>query len=103
MRGRTPTVLPELNRSNLAMSPLLAAWRQGAAARRLAAPIIMMSQNRQAQIDRRRAIDDLDINRKAELEIETLHQKIDLMRETEIATLTASVGRSTLLLEGKGV
>jgi uncharacterized membrane protein len=64
-----------------------------------AAPIIMMSQNRQADIDRRRAIDDFDINRKAELEIETLHQKIDLMRETEIAALTAAVERLTFLVQ----
>lgn len=64
-----------------------------------AAPIIMMSQNRQAEIDRRRAIDDFDINRKAELEIETLHQKIDLMRETEIAALTAAVERLTRMLD----
>jgi uncharacterized membrane protein len=66
-----------------------------------AAPIIMMSQNRQAQIDRRRAIEDFDINRKAELEIETLHQKIDLLRETEIAALTSAVERLTSLLEAR--
>lgn len=66
-----------------------------------AAPIIMMSQNRQAEIDRRRAIEDFDINRKAELEIETLHEKIDLLRETEIAALTASVERLTRMLEDK--
>lgn len=64
-----------------------------------AAPIIMMSQNRQAEIDRRRAIEDFDINRKAELEIETLHQKIDLLRETEIAALTAAVERLTRMLD----
>ena len=66
------------------------------------APIIMMSQNRQGDIDRQRAIDDFDINCKAELEIETLHQKIDLMREQEIAQLTAAVERLTRLLEAKG-
>lgn len=65
------------------------------------APIIMMSQNRQAEIDRKRNIEDFDINRKAELEIETLHQKIDLLRETEIAQLTAAVARLTQLLEEK--
>lgn len=66
-----------------------------------AAPIIMMSQNRQAEIDRHRAIEDFEINRKAELEIETLHEKIDLLRETEIAALTASVDRLTRMLEAK--
>ncbi len=53
-----------------------------------AAPIIMMAQNRQSDIDRRKAEKDYDINLKAELEIEALHQKIDLMRELEIKRLT---------------
>ena len=52
------------------------------------APLIMMSQNRQAAIDRRNAAHDYDINIKAELEIETLHEKIDLLREQEIVELT---------------
>ena len=52
------------------------------------APLIMMSQNRQAVIDRRNAAHDYDINVKAELEIETLHEKIDLLREQEIVELT---------------
>lgn len=51
------------------------------------APIIMMSQNRAAAMDRRRAQDDYDVNLKAELEIELLHQKIDLLREQEIVVL----------------
>ncbi len=55
------------------------------------APIIMMSQNRQADIDRQRASQDYDVNLKAELEIELLHQKIDLLREQEIARLTRMV------------
>ncbi len=63
------------------------------------APIIMMSQNRQGEIDRKRAIDDFDINCKAEVEIETLHAKIDMMREQEIAQLTAAVDRLTRMLE----
>lgn len=65
------------------------------------APVIMMSQNRQADIDRQRGIDDFEINKKAELEIETLHHKLDLLREQEIATLTAAVERLTRLLEEK--
>ena len=52
-----------------------------------AAPFIMMSQNRQAAIDRVAASHDYDINTKAELEIELLHQKIDIMREKEITEL----------------
>jgi len=51
------------------------------------APIIMMSQNRQAEIDRQAAQHDYDINLKAELEIELLHQKLDLLREKEISEL----------------
>jgi uncharacterized membrane protein len=43
----------------------------------LQAPIIMMSQNRQNEIDRARAEFDYDINRKAEAEIQMLHQKLD--------------------------
>src|SRR5450756_1100157 len=43
-----------------------------------AAPFIMMSQNRQAAIDRAAAQTDYGINAKAELEIELLHQKLDL-------------------------
>ncbi len=53
-----------------------------------AAPFIMMSQNRQSEIDRTRAIDDYDVNVKAELEIELLHQKMDTLRDQEIARLT---------------
>lgn len=51
------------------------------------APIIMMSQNRQSDIDRERAKQDYDVNLKAELEIELLHQKIDAMKEQEIIAL----------------
>lgn len=66
------------------------------------APVIMMSQNRQADIDRQRSIEDFETNKKAELEIETLHEKIDLLREQEIATLTAAVARLTRMLEERG-
>ena len=52
-----------------------------------AAPFIMMSQNRQAAIDRAAMQTDYQINAKAELEIELLHQKIDLLRETEVSEL----------------
>lgn len=52
-----------------------------------AAPFIMMSQNRQSEIDRKRAIADYDINCKAELEIEQLHAKLDDLRQQEIARL----------------
>ena len=41
------------------------------------APIIMMSQNRQEQKDRKRAEKDYKINLKAELEIKLLSEKMD--------------------------
>lgn len=41
------------------------------------APVIMMSQNRQEEKDRERAKKDYMINLKSELEIRTLHEKLD--------------------------
>jgi uncharacterized membrane protein len=58
-----------------------------------AAPVIMMSQNRQAAIDRVAAQNDYRINAKAELEIELLHQKLDLLRETEVSELIQIIRR----------
>lgn len=63
-----------------------------------AAPFIMMSQNRQQDIDRREAENDYRINIKAELEIELLHDKIeqlhskfDQLRDKEILALVEAV------------
>ena len=56
-----------------------------------AAPFIMMSQNRQQDVDRAKAETDYRINVKAELEIELLHEKLDLLRETEVVALTKAV------------
>lgn len=53
----------------------------------LQAPIIMMSQNRQEEKDRQRAQNDYLINLKAELEIRSMHQKIDLVIEEQLKTL----------------
>jgi len=63
-----------------------------------AAPFIMMSQNRQQDIDRKAAEHDYQINIKAELEIELLHQKLDQLRETEVLYLTQAVKELTALL-----
>ena len=63
-----------------------------------AAPFIMMSQNRQQDIDRKAAENDYQINIKAELEIEALHQKIDQLRETEVLNLTQAVKELAELL-----
>src|SRR6476659_8832202 len=60
-----------------------------------AAPFIMMSQNRQQDIDRKKAEADFNINIKAELEIELLHQKIDELREKEVLSLTNAIAELT--------
>lgn len=65
------------------------------------APVIMMSQNRLSEIDRRHAEEDYQINVKAELEIELLHQKIDLLREQEILALTKAVTALTARLDAE--
>lgn len=52
-----------------------------------AAPVVMMSQNRQSAIDRRDAKHDYEVNLKSELEIELLQDKISLLQESEIAAL----------------
>ena len=49
----------------------------------LQAPVIMMSQNRQAAKDRLDAAHDYEVNLKAELEIMSLHEKVDLLRERQ--------------------
>ena len=68
------------------------------------APIIMMSQNRQAVIDRLSAKQDYTVNLKAELEIELLHQKLDLLRDQEIKALIETVSelrKELLTVRGK--
>ena len=53
------------------------------------APIIMMSQNRQADKDRLRAEHDYEINAKAEMEIEEIQRELAILRQdiTVIKTL----------------
>ena len=53
----------------------------------LQAPVIMMSQNRQEEKDRKRGENDYLVNMKAELEIRSLHQKVDLLLQEQIKTL----------------
>ena len=64
-----------------------------------AAPFIMMSQNRQQDIDRKAAEHDYQVNVKAELEIELLHQKLDELREKEVFALSDSVKQLIDLLQ----
>lgn len=68
-----------------------------------AAPFIMMSQNRQQDIDRKAAEHDYQVNVKAELEIELLHQKIDELRQKEVLSLSESVRQLTELLRQSGI
>jgi uncharacterized membrane protein len=56
----------------------------------LQAPVIMMSQNRQEEKDRKRAENDYLINLKAELEIKALNQKIELLIQEQVQTLFES-------------
>jgi uncharacterized membrane protein len=51
------------------------------------APIIMMSQNRQAARDRLDAAHDYEVNLKAEIEIMALHEKFDQLRSNELKAL----------------
>ena len=59
----------------------------------LQAPIIMMSQNRQAARDRFEATKDYEVNLKAEIELMALHHKIDTHFLGEIAALKLEVLR----------
>ena len=65
----------------------------------LQAPIIMMSQNRKEEKDRKRSENDYLINLKAELEVRSLHQKIDLLLEEQIKILFESQATQLDLLK----
>ena len=64
----------------------------------LQAPIIMMSQNRQEEKDRKRSENDYLINLKAELEIRGIHQKIDLLLKEQIKVLFESQAKQLEIL-----
>ncbi len=65
----------------------------------LQAPIIMMSQNRKEEKDRQRSENDYLINLKAELQIRSLHQKIDLLLEEQIKTLYETQAKQFAMLQ----
>src|SRR6185503_2652844 len=69
----------------------------------LQAPVIMMSQNRQAAKDRLDAQHDYEINTKAELEILALHTKLDDLREQQWVRLIALQERQLDILTKLGV
>jgi uncharacterized membrane protein len=65
----------------------------------LQAPVILMSQNRQEEKDRMRTENDYLINLKAEMEIRSLHQKMNLLLEEQIKTLFDTQAKQFTLLE----
>jgi len=67
----------------------------------LQAPVIMMSQNRQAAKDRANAEHDYVVNLRAELEIMHLHDKLDALRERDIAELSRHNAEALARLEAQ--
>ena len=71
------------------------------------APVILMSQNRQGVKDRLDAAHDYEVNLKAELEILSLHEKLDELREMKWAELIGmqreQIRLLTQLLKERGV
>jgi uncharacterized membrane protein len=63
------------------------------------APVIMMSQNRQSFKDRQRAEHDYEINLKAELELQLLHEKLDHLLLVEWQRLLDIQATQTEMLE----
>jgi uncharacterized membrane protein/uncharacterized membrane protein YeaQ/YmgE (transglycosylase-associated protein family) len=66
----------------------------------LQAPVIMMSQNRQALKDRLMATNDYEVNLRSELGIQTLHAHFDELRERDWSDLVQMQKRQIELLEG---
>ncbi len=71
------------------------------------APIILMSQNRQSVKDRLDAAHDYEVNLKAELEILSLHEKLDELRDKKwvglITMQQEQIGLLTQLMKERGV
>lgn len=65
----------------------------------LQAPVIMMSQNRQAARDRAAAEHDYEVNLKAELEVMALHDKLDQLRTEQLAAIIEAQTRQIELLQ----
>lgn len=65
----------------------------------LQAPVIMMSQNRQAARDRDAAEHDYAVNLKAELEIMALHDKLDQLRVEQLEKILVAQGEQIALLQ----
>ena len=65
----------------------------------LQAPVIMMSQNRQASRDRSDAKTDYEVNVRAEMEITAVHAKLDMLREQEWLRLLVMLEEQQRTLE----
>jgi len=65
----------------------------------LQAPVIMMSQNRKEEKDRKRNENDYIINLKSELQVRSLHQKIDLMQKEQMKILYETQAKQLEILE----
>lgn len=63
------------------------------------APVILMSQSRQADTDRQQATHDYEVNLKAEIEIMQIHEKIDLLRAQELARIVEMQETQARMLE----
>jgi uncharacterized membrane protein len=63
------------------------------------APIIMMSQNRQEEKDRKRSENDYLINLKAELEVRGLNQKVDILLQEQINALIETQAKQLEILK----
>jgi len=63
------------------------------------APVIMMSQNRQSSKDREVAAHDYEVNLKAELEIMSLHEKLDDLRMRQLDEHFASIATRLAAIE----
>lgn len=62
------------------------------------APVIMMSQNRQAMKDRLAAQHDYEVNLKAEIEVLALHDKLDSLRTGQIEEILVKQQKQIELL-----
>ena len=67
----------------------------------LQAPVIMMSQNRQAAKDRESAEHDYVVNLRAELAIMHLHSKLDALRDRDLAEMSRQNAQALKALEAQ--
>ena len=65
----------------------------------LQAPVIMMSQNRQAMKDRLMATNDYDVNVRTETDLARLHARFDELREQQWGELVNMQQRQIEMLE----